>query len=127
MADRPEAEQAHAVLSRDDESPALLRREVPLAGRAYVGRHEPKRLLATEGRQNALAVVANDQRGPAAQAPPFHRHVAGARIDRVLHELGDGLARVRLRAGEPADEIERVGGAEEEGARGGLLHQYILT
>jgi hypothetical protein len=42
---------------------------------------------------------------------------ARVRVDRVLHELGDRLARIALAAREPANHVERVGRLEPDAAR----------
>src|SRR2546430_11840987 len=43
-------------------------------------------------------------------------------VNGVLDQLRDRLARIGLRAGQPADEIEGVGRTEHQGARGRLRH-----
>src|SRR2546430_456448 len=53
------------------------------------------------------------------------RHRPRLRVERVLHQLSERLARIRLRPCEPPDQLERVGGAEACGAdvgAGGPAH-----
>jgi hypothetical protein len=60
----------------------------------------------------ARSVVVDAQRGDAALAHARDRHGTGAGVERVLHQLGERLAWVGLRTGEPADQLEGVGGAQ---------------
>jgi hypothetical protein len=46
---------------------------------------------------------------------PGDRHRARRGVERVLHQLSERLARVGLLAGEPADQLERVGRTETAG------------
>jgi len=65
---------------------------------------------------DALAVVEDTERrgAPLADARDRHRPCAG--VERVLHQLGERLPRIGLRAREPADQLEGIGGAKAAGA-----------
>ena len=123
--DGPEPEEPDAVLAGDHEPPALVGAELALLGAADVGGDESERLLATEPGQHALPVVAHHQGGAAAQPPALDGDVVRVRVDRVLHELRHRLSRIGLGAGEPADEVEGVRGAEDELSRGSLGHAPV--
>jgi len=110
-------------LTGDDEPPAFLGAQVAFSRGADVRGDEAERLLAIERRQHAFAIVPHDQRRAATQAATLDGDAARARIDGVLHQLGNGLPRVGLRSGEPADQVERVCWAEKEGAGRGLRHR----
>ena len=101
---------------------AFLGAEAALSRAPDVRRDVAERILAAETRQDALAVVADGERRTAAQPPPRNDDVARVRVDGVLDQLRDRLARVRLRPGQPADEIERIGRTEHQRARGRLRH-----
>jgi hypothetical protein len=122
VADRPEPEQPDAVLPGDDQAVTLLGAEAALSRAADVRRDVAQRLVALEAGEDALSVVPDRDRRTATHPPPGDDDVAGVRVDRVLHQLGDRLAWVRLRPRQPADEIERVGRTEHQGARGRLGH-----
>jgi hypothetical protein len=114
MADRPEAQQADAVLASHHLVVALTRRQTPLARVADVGRDGAQRVLARQTGHDALAVVADHEGRRAPHAPPFDRHAPRIRIEGILDELRHGLARIALTAREPANEIERVSRLELE-------------
>jgi hypothetical protein len=94
--DRPEAQEAHAILSNDDQLPPLLGTQLALLRTSDVGGDEAKGLLAAQTRKHPLAIVTNDEGGAAPQPAPLDRHLARVSIDGVLHQLGDRLARVGL-------------------------------
>ena len=64
--------------------------------------------------EDALAFVADGQGRGTPHSAALDADAASAGIDGVLHQLGDGLARVALAAGQPADEIEGVSGLEQD-------------
>jgi hypothetical protein len=74
-----------------------------------VGGDVAERLLARQRREDAFAVVTDDEAKLALDTLAAHRDVLGSRVERVLHELRDGLARVGLATREPAYELEGVG------------------
>jgi hypothetical protein len=66
-----------------------------------VGRDGAQRLVAGALRHDPVAVVADDQRRSAPEPPPLDPHLPRVRVQGVLHQLRDGLARIALAAREP--------------------------
>jgi hypothetical protein len=75
-----------------------------------------ERFGAWKLRDDVLAVVEHVERRGAVLAYARDRHRARRGVERALGQLGERLARVGLRPGEPADQLERVGRAEAVGS-----------
>jgi len=114
VADRPEPEQSDAVLAGDDLVMTLPRRQAPLAGVADVRGYRAQRRLAGQLRDNPFTVVADQERGCPTHPAALNHHAPRVRVERVLDQLRNRLARVTLTAGEPSDEVERIGRPELE-------------
>jgi hypothetical protein len=115
VAEGPEAEEADAVLPLQQQLTTLLRREVALPRVADVGSHVRKGLGTQEIRNDALAVVQHPERRHPALTDPRDRDPPCSGVQRILHQLGEGFPGISLRAREPADELERIGGARSSG------------
>src|SRR5260370_32694066 len=89
VADRPRPEEADAILTRDDQAPALLSAQLALLRAADIGRDVVERLFAAESGQHAFAIVPHDQCRAAAHATPLDDDMARMGVDGVLHQLGD--------------------------------------
>ncbi len=111
MAERPKTQDADAVLSEHRLSHPLVERELALARVADVLGDVSQRLGPRHFRKHALPVVADRDHRLARFAPPLHHHVRGLLVQRVLHQLGDRLARIALRSGQVADELKRISNA----------------
>lgn len=94
------------------QKPSLLGGEVALAGVAHVGGDVGERLATVQLRDDSLTVVANVQCGDATLAQPRDGDPACGGVNRVLYQLGERLARIGLRACQPTDQLERIGGAQ---------------
>jgi hypothetical protein len=73
-----------------------------------------ERFLAAHFRDDAVAVVVDDEAEVPLDALAGHRDSRRAGVDAVLDQLRDRLARVGLAAGEPADEVEGIVRLERE-------------
>ena len=126
---RPEAEEPDAVLSRDDLLRARRRIEAHLSRVPDVRRQVLERRVPLEIRQHPFAVVLNRQADGAPHAVPAHDDDARVRVERVLHQLGDGLPGIALAPREPANQLERIGGLQAEGRRpfgaAALFHRRV--
>lgn len=108
LAEAPETEETDAVLPLGHEPQALLGGEGTLAAVADVGGDVAQGFGTVELRDHPLAVVEDPEAGDLPLAHPGDADRTGARVQAVLHQLRQGLARVGLGEGEPADELERV-------------------
>jgi hypothetical protein len=75
-----------------------------------------ERFGARELGDHALAVIEHAEGRQTALAHARDCHHPCLRVDRVLHQLGERLTWIGLRAREPADQLERIGGAKASGA-----------
>lgn len=122
VAHGPEAEEPDAILAQHRLAHALVERQLPLARVADVGGDGGERVLAGQLRQHADPVVEDGEHRLAALAEALDGDVRGLLVERVLHQLGDGLARVRLAARQVANELEGVVNADVPHGRAvGLL------
>ena len=132
-ADGPESEQAHAVLAGNHLPCPFLWSELPLARVPDVRRQVAQRLLAGQLGDDALAVVVDGEHRDPAMAPAGEPDAGRSGVQRVLDQLGHGLARVALAPGEPADQIEGICRTESDRvapagghAPGAYRHQATL-
>src|SRR5207249_4114044 len=121
LPDRPEAEEPDAVLALSHQLAALLRSEGALSRVADVRGDVGERLGSHELRDHALAVVEHVERRDAVLAKASDADLPRPGVHRVLHQLGERLARIGLRASKPADELERIGRLEPPDDRVGVL------
>lgn len=108
MADGPEPEQPDAVLAQHGLAHAFVERHLALSGVPDVGGDRGERVLSRQVRDHAEPVVENGEHGLARVAKSFDRDLGGLLVERVLHQLGDGFARVGLAAREVTNELEGV-------------------
>lgn len=73
---------------------ALARRQIALVRAADMRRGVAQRGFVILGRPDAVAVIAHDQNRPPALASTLDGDVTRIGVDRVLNQLGNGLARI---------------------------------
>ena len=108
LSEAPETEKPDPVLALGHEMKPFRRGERSFAAVADMSRDVAESIGSFEIRNHPLAVVLDLQARDALLAHADDADVAGVRVEAVLDELRQGLSRVRLAQGEPADELESI-------------------